>query len=119
MFKRAMTLRTRTGPRSATKRFDRAAESFLEVDARLVAEHLPRSVDVGPRVADVAGARREVGLVDVLPDDPPDRVGQVVHARGRPGGDVEDASARAVRVAGADRCVDDVRDVGEVAGLLA
>ena len=42
----------------SSKRLDGPAQPFLEADSRLVAECLAGRVDVGPRVADVAGARR-------------------------------------------------------------
>ena len=90
-------------------------------DRRLVAEHLARGRDVGPRVADVAGARRrEAASRPACRGSAPIVVRDVVHARGRAGGDVEDPAARARRRRAARIvAVDDVVDVGEVARLLA
>ena len=52
--------------------------------------------------------------LDGLAEDRPDRVGDLVHACGRPGGDVEDLAARALGLARADRRVHDVPDIGEI-----
>src|SRR5207302_9394260 len=57
--------------------------------------------------------------LDRLPEDLPDRVRDLVDARGRAPGHVEDLAVRARGLARADRRVDDVAHVGEVTRLLA
>src|SRR6185437_15887051 len=102
-----MTRSTLTGGLE-TKVLDGAAQALLEVDRRRVAQDVLRGADVRPRVANVARPRRREGPVHGLVEDAADRLGDVVHARRRAGGDVEDASARAVRMRGAHRRVDDI-----------
>src|SRR5262249_57036503 len=104
---------------SANDRLGRQLEPGREVDLRFVAERLARGADVGPRVADVAGAGRLEALLDRLAEDQADRLGDAVDAGRRPRGDVERPPVRAGRLGGADRRIDDVGDIGEVAGLLA
>src|ERR1044071_6256377 len=119
MLSRAITRSTFTGAVSVAKELDRAPQPVLEPGGRLVAEDLACGGDVGPRVADVARARRRVAAVDGLVEDAGDRLHDLVHARRGAGGDVEDPAARALGAGGADRRVDHVLDVGEVPGLLA
>src|SRR3954451_9918685 len=107
-----MTRRTLTG--SATQEVDRAAQALVEPDLWAVAEQLLRLSQVGPGVPDVRGARLEIALHDGLAEDLSDRVRHRVHAHRGTGRDVEDLAARSGRLAGAQRGVDDVADVGEV-----
>src|SRR5438309_7088840 len=116
VFRRAITRRMRMG---SDKRLDGPAQAFLEADRRFPAEHLPGSGHVGPGVADVADARRLERLLDRLAEHGADRGGDLVHGRRCARCDVEDAAARAFRFRGADRRLDDVRDIREVAPLLA
>src|SRR5579884_3961496 len=109
MFRRAMTRSTFTRCSGiAVQRGDRAREAFLEIDRRAPAERLLRLAHVGPGIADVARARIAVLALDRLVEDPADRVRERVDAGRSAGGDVEDAPVRALRLAGADRRVDDV-----------
>src|SRR5215208_881234 len=110
-----MTRSTRTG--SGDKRLDGPPQPLLELDARLVPEHLPRGRDVRPRVADVAWAVGREALLDVALHDPRERVGELVDRRGAPGRHVEHAPVRLGHLGGAGRRIDDVLDEGEVAGL--
>src|SRR5204863_1055520 len=100
-------------------RLGRQLEPGGEIDLRFVAEDLARGADVRPRVADVAGPRRLEALLDGLAEDDSDRLGDVVDARRRARRDVERAPVRADSLRGADRRVDDVGDIREVARLLA
>src|SRR5713101_449781 len=118
MFKRAITRIIFNEP-ADTEKLDGAVQALLEVDRGPVAEHALRLADVRPRVAHVARPRLLVALLDRLAEDTPHRVGELVHARGRPGRDVEDPPAGAVGLAGAHGRVDDIGDVREVARLLA
>src|SRR4051794_40702521 len=98
MFRRAITRTTRTGPpagASGKERLGRPSQPLLERDAGPVAEDLARRRDVGPRVADVAGARLDEAPLDGLPDDLADRLGDAVDTGGLTGRDVEDAAAGA------------------------
>src|SRR4051794_31475554 len=108
-----MTRRTLTGGLDA-KVLDGAPQTLLEVDRRRVAQDVLRSADVRPRVANVAGpGRREVPLHGLV-ENAADRLGDGIHARGRPGGDIEDAAARAACMGSTQRRVDDIGDVREV-----
>src|SRR5581483_3747574 len=102
MFRRAMARRMRIG--SGPEVLNGAAQPFLELDLRLVAEYLAGGGQVGLGVADVAGARLREGALDGLPEQPADRVGDGVHALGLPAGDVERVAARALRVPCGDSC---------------
>src|SRR5712691_9908250 len=93
-------------------------EPRREVDPRLVAERLPRRGDVGPGVADVPRAWRLEALLDRLAEDDADALRDMVDARRRSRRYVEDPPARSRRIGSADRCVHNVADVREVAGLL-
>src|SRR5690348_3227400 len=128
MFRRAITRSTFTRPPGplllaplllTVKGDDRPPESFLEVDRRAPAEHPLRLAHVGPRVAHVAGTGIAVLALDRPVENPADRVCERVDARRRTCGDVEDPAARALGLACADRRLDDVVDVREVARLLA
>src|SRR2546430_9598562 len=120
MLRRAITRRIFTrGSDPGNDRLGRELEPGREVDPGLVTERLARGADVGPGVPNVAGPWRLETSLDRFAEDETDRLGDMVHARRRAGRDVEDASARAGRVRRAERRVDDVRDVREVAGLLA
>src|SRR5438094_7124541 len=107
-----MTRRTLIGsgvvPFSATEGLDRPAQPFVQPDLGPVAEDAFGLAQIGPRVADIAGSRRQVLLVDGLPEDGGDRVRELVHAGRRAGGDVEYLAARALLLTGLDRRVDDV-----------
>src|SRR5438105_10258826 len=118
MFRRAITRRTFTRS-SDTQEVDRAAQALLEGDGRPVAQDALRLADVRPGIADLAGPRVLVALLHRAAEDATDRLGELVHACGSARGHVEDAAARALGLAGPQRCVDDVRHIGEVAGLLA
>src|SRR5437868_4584471 len=98
MFSRAITRSTFTR-RSDTEEVDRAAQPLLEVDGGPVAEPPLGLADVGPRIADLAGPRVLVALLDGPAEDAPDRLRKVVHAGGSAGGDVEDPAARAFGLA--------------------
>src|SRR5438270_2528993 len=113
-----MTRRTLTGGLDA-KVLDGVAQTLLEVDRRGVAQDLLCRADVRPRVANVAWPWRSEDPFHGLVENAADRLGDVVHARRRAGGDVEDATARAVSMSRPHRRVDDIRDVREVARLLA
>src|SRR5512146_2885268 len=102
MFRRAITrriftrgagsaddLRAGRGSDPGKDRLGRQLETRSEVDLRPVAERLARGRDVRPRVADVTGARRLESLLDGLPEDRADRLGEVVHTRRRGRADVE------------------------------
>ena len=86
---------------------------------RLEADQLPGERDVGPGLFDVARARRLVGTVDRKPEEPADRLGERVHGLGAAGCDVEHRASGAVGSGRSEVRVDDVRDVREVARLLA
>src|SRR3954449_9183656 len=101
MFSRAMARRMRMG--SGAEVLNGAAQPFLELDLRLVAEHLAGGGQVGLRVAGVARARRRVGALDGPAEQPADRLRDVVHALRLPAGDVERATARSLRLAGRER----------------
>src|SRR4051794_773491 len=116
MFSRAITRMTRMSP---TERLDRQAQTLLERPPRFVSEPLPGLRDVGPRVAHVARAQRQVALLDRLPEDAADRVGELPDARRAAGGDVEDAARDALDRAGSHVRGDDVVHVREVARLRA
>src|SRR6188472_3481644 len=117
MFRRAMTRRIRMG--SGLEELNGAAQALFELDGRRVAERFARGGEVGVRVAYVAGARWQEVSLDRLAEQPADRVGDVIHARGLPAGDVERPAARTLGGPGGDRRGDRVVDVGEVARLLA
>src|SRR5438132_11551834 len=120
MFRRAMTRMIFTGGSDAgNDRLGRELEPGREVDPWFVAERLARGADVPPRVPDVARARRLETLLHGLAEDDADRLRDMVDARRRAGGDVEDAAAHPFGVRGPDRRVDDVGDVGEVTGLFS
>src|SRR6478736_7169638 len=120
MLSRAMTRRILTGLSDrGNDGLGRELQPGGEVDSRLVSENLARRGDVGPGVTDVSGPRRLEAFVDRLAEEEADRLGNVVHARGRACGDVEDPSARPGRLGCANRRVHGVRDVREVTGLLA
>src|SRR5215218_4539181 len=120
MLRRAMTRTIFTGcSDSGNDRLGRQLEPGGEVDLRLVSKRLACRGDVGPRVVDVAGARRLEAFFDRLAEDEADRLRNVIHARGGAGRDVEDASAGSRRVRSPDGCIDDIPDVREVARLLA
>src|SRR5437588_12706474 len=100
MLRRAMTRRIRTGSANdasvsdpGNDRLGRELESGRELDARLVAERLPRSGDVRPGVADVSGAGRLEAPLDRLAQDRAGRLGHVVDAGRRAGRHVEGAPA--------------------------
>src|SRR6478736_3407967 len=116
MLSRAIARRMRTG---SDKRVDCPLQPILESDGRLPAEHLARAADIGPRVADVPGARRGELLLHRLAEDLADRLRDLVDADGRARRNVEDLAVCALGVACAHRAVDDVRDIGEVAALVA
>src|SRR3954447_8527006 len=108
----------RTLIRSAKKRFDRQPEAGVERYRRHVAEDPPRLREVGPGVAEVAGAGWVLASVHRLTEDLSDRRRYVVHARRSAGSDVEDLAVGPFRVTRAHRGVDDVADEREVARLL-
>src|SRR5262245_10733850 len=115
-----MTRRTRIGPpESVTEVLDGEAKAFLELDGRLVAEHVACECDVCPRVANVARPGLPVILLDRLAEDAADRLGETVDAGGAARRHVEDQAARAGCGSRAKGRVDHVLDVGEVTGLLA
>ena len=117
-----MTRRIRTSERqalSAKEELHGAAQSLLEPDAGLVAEHLACAAAVGPRCADVAGAGRAERSLDRLSEDATDCVGQLVDGHGRSCRDVDDLAAHRRRVRRANGRIDHVGDVREVARLLA
>jgi hypothetical protein len=114
-----MTRRTLTRSDAGNDLLGRELEPRGEVDSRLVAERLASGADVGPRVPDVARARRCVLLLDRLAEDEPDRLGEVVDARRRARGDVENPAARSRRIGRPNRRIHDVADVREVPGLLS
>src|SRR2546423_10496907 len=98
MFRRAITLRMRMG--SGAEELNGAAQPFLQLDPRLVAEHLARGAQVGVGVADVAGTLgREVPL-DWLPEQAADRLRDIVHAPRLAARDVERAPACALGITG-------------------
>src|SRR5262245_37880462 len=97
-------------------RLGRQLEPGSEIDLRLVAEDLAGGADVRPRVANIPRPWWLEALLDGLAEDEPDRLRDVVDACGRARGDVERAPVRTLRLRCADRCVDDVGDVREVAG---
>src|SRR5437868_4860794 len=109
MFSRAMARKMRMG--SGPEVLNGAPQPFLELDLRLVAEHLAGGAQVGLRVADVSGARRLVRSFDRLAEQAADRVGDRVHALRLAARDVEGAAAGALRVAGGDRRCDRVLHV--------
>src|SRR5882724_6290995 len=104
MFSRAITRRifTRRSD-SGNDRLGRELEPGGEVDARLVAEQLARSRDVGPGIPDVSRPRWLEALLDRLAENDADRLRDVVDAGGRAGRDVERLSARADCVCRTDR----------------
>src|SRR5256885_15220743 len=105
-----MTRRTFTGGLDA-KVLDGAAQALLEVDRRRVAQDVLRRGDVRPRVANVARPRRREGPFHGLVQNAADRLGHVIPARRRAGGDVADATARPVGVRSTYGRVDDIGDV--------
>src|SRR5918996_3999473 len=115
MFRRAITRRIRMGSPLAKESLGRALQAVLERDLWLPSEHVAGSRYVGVGVAQVAGARRAVSLLDRLTEHPADRVGERVHRLRGAGGDVEDAPVGAVGVRGAQVRLDDVLHEGEVA----
>src|ERR1051326_5895257 len=62
------------------KMLDGAPQTLLEVDRRRIAEDVPRRADVGPRVANVAGARRREVPLHGLVENAADRLGDGIHA---------------------------------------
>src|SRR5438034_7346586 len=118
MLSRAITRRTFTRG-SGTQELDRPAQALLEVDRGSIAEDVPGCRHVGPRVANVTGPRRLEAPLDRLVEGAADQLGELVHACSHAGRDVEDLAARVVCVSGQEVRLDDVRDVGEVARLLA
>src|SRR3954468_13616380 len=120
MLSRAMTRRILTGSSDrGNDGLGRALQPGGEVDPRLISENLASRRDVRPGVTDVSGPRRLDTLLDGVAEELADRLGDVVHARGRACGDIEDASAGSRRIRCANRRVHGVRDVREVPGLLA
>src|SRR3954469_16130824 len=106
MLSRAMTRRILTGLSDrGNYGLGRELQPGGEVDPRLISENLASRRDVAPGVADVSGPRRLETLLDGLPEKLADRLGDVVHARGRACGDVEDASAGSRRIRCANRRV--------------
>src|SRR4051812_45738181 len=103
----------RTLMRSDVKSLDRALQALPQVDRRPVAEDPLGLAEVGPRVANVAGARGQRAAGHGLAEDLADRVGNAIDACRRAGGDVEDLAVRALCLACADRRVDDVADIRE------
>src|SRR2546423_11439752 len=117
MFRRAITRSTRTGSSLGAKCFDRAAQALLEPDLGLEAEQTARLAHVRQRVADIALARRKELLLGRLPEDPSDRLRELVYRRRAASRDVEDRAAHAVCLGGEEVRLDDVRHVREVARL--
>src|SRR5436309_14364415 len=117
MFSRAITRRIRTGSPAASvsgnDRLGRELEPGRKVHARFVTERLTGGGDVGPGVADVSGARRLVALLERLAEEQADRLGDVVDARRRSGGDGERAPAGTARRCRSRGSVDGVAAVGE------
>src|SRR4051812_17732498 len=107
MLSRAMTRRILTGCSDrGNDGLGRELQPGGEVDPRLVSENFACRRDVGPGVPDVSGPRRLEALLDRLAEKQTDRLCDVVHARRRACGDVEDASARPYRLRCANRRVD-------------
>src|SRR5262249_34828287 len=94
-------------------------QAVLEPDEGLPAEQLTRGAHVRPGVADVTRPRRSVLLANLRAENLPDRLRDAVHAGGRAGPAVWDPPAAVARLGRAQRCIDDVVDVGEVAPLLS
>ena len=96
-----------------------AAETLVDVEARLVADELPGTGDVGERVAHVTDAGSGVGGLDGLPGDLADLVHERVQRDALAARDVHDPSRRLRGGAGREVRLDRVLDVAEVARLLA
>src|SRR5438445_9796719 len=92
MFRRAITLTIRTGS-GLDKMLCGQAQPVLERDRRLPAERARRGAHVGPGMADVAGAPREVLRPHLPAEDRPGRLRQLVHRHRAAGGDVEYGTA--------------------------
>ena len=81
---------------------DRAAQAFLELDRRLVAERLAGRVHVGPGVADLARARWLEPALDRLAEEAADRLGDGEQSRDFTYvSNVTDATVRAAEAGGA------------------
>src|SRR2546426_5899920 len=98
---------------------DDAFQTLAQGDRRRIAEQPLRLPDIGDRMSNVAGSAGLVDGLDVDTEDRPDLSRELVQAGPDPAADVEDVAGRARMVGRAPVRVHDVRDVREVAALLA
>src|SRR4051812_33175652 len=93
MFRRAMTRTTLTNALEEALRGE--AETLLEGHFRLIAEKAACLAQVGPGVAHVRGALGQELLLDRAVEQGADRIGELEHACGAAGCDVQDGPAHA------------------------
>src|SRR5262249_57340437 len=103
----------------APEEVDRRPQAFFETVRRRVSEHRSRVLDVGGRVAYVAGPGADVNRLDGRADELGDRPRELVHRPAPSGGDVEDLARDLVGLARQEVRLDDLPHEREIAGLLS
>src|SRR5919201_5213991 len=120
MFRRAITRRTLTGSGNALQEGVRGEpQPDVYANPRLPPKQLVRAWDIRPRVAHVAGSLGVQLALDREAEHRADRLRELVDGRRAAGRDVQDLARHVRRASCKQVRLDDVRDVREVASLLA